>query len=164
MFTKEGDVSFTFGALVDFGYIINQDKINIQTEESDSTQSDKDIFQQFSIEEETLTINSRDANEAPQIMKRAGIQKANTHPIVGNWTFKHYTGQTALMKFTSKGIMQLSVPLSIEEGSYSLQDNKLVIQFENREQIEMDYKRKGKILILNEGEGKKILEFQLFEY
>lgn len=164
-FHERNDVSYTFGALVDFNYSINKSQLSMKGANPESEKNSESIKQQFSINGSTLTIQDEGSEES-QIMDWAGIpvETKNKHPIVGNWTYWHYTGQMALMRYSSHGLAQLSVPAIVKNGTYSIKEDKIVVKYRDEDPKEYTYKRNGKRLTLHDVENEKIIEFQLFEY
>jgi hypothetical protein len=165
-FLPKGEVSYTFGALVDFKYEIEDDYIKMRLIETTEETKNDTITERFTITKNTLTVVNNNSSEK-QIMEWAGIPsppKTKTHPIVGNWTYTHYTGQPALMRYSSKGIVQLTVPFTVENGSYSREGGKITVKFHNEEPVEYTVKRNGNGLILKNPKETKETELQLFEY
>jgi hypothetical protein len=156
-FFESGDVSLTFGALVDFKYEIKDNFINTHMSEG------KIKKEELIISGNTLTIKSEKSHN-PKVMKWAGIPTEVKQPLIGNWTYKHYTGQTALMRYTRGGLAQLSVPFIVENGTYSMQDNQAVITLRNKEPRVYSLTRKNKILSLKDSKTNEVIELELLEY
>jgi hypothetical protein len=68
------------------------------------------------------------------------------------------------MRYSSKGIVQLSVPFSVENGSYSRNNDRITIKFRDQASVEYIFKRIGNKLTINDIKNNKATEFQLFEY
>lgn len=157
IFFEGGDISLTFGALVDFRYEIKDKFILMHMTE------DKIVKEEFNISGDTLTIKSEDSQE-PQVMKWAGIPADIKQPLIGNWTFPHYTGQTALMRYTRGGLAQLSVPFIVENGTYSIQGNQVIITLRKKEPRAYSFTRNNKQLTLNDSKTQEVTELELLEY
>lgn len=125
--SADGTVTYTFGALVDFKYEVKGNKITTTLLHSGQTVPGEVSVQEFNIEGDTLIIDPNDP-EKKQVMKRVGKQYPTAHPIVGEWTYKHYTGGPAYMRYARSGIVELSVPFQSLLGKYRL--NKNIIEFE----------------------------------
>jgi len=156
-FFEGGDVSLTFGALVDFKYEIKNNFILMHISE------DKITKEEFTISEGTLTIKSEDSQK-PMVMKWAGAPAETNHPLIGNWTYQHYTGQTALKRYTSHGLAQLSVPFIVENGTYSIQGNQVVIMLRNKEPRTYFFTRNNKQLSLKDSKTNEVTDLELLEY
>jgi hypothetical protein len=156
-FFENRDVSLTFGALVDFKYEIKDNFMFMHMGEG------RIVKEEFIISGDTLTIKSEDSLE-PQVMKWAGIPADIKQPLIGNWTYPHYTGQTALMRYTRNGLAQLSVPFIVENGTYSIQGNQVVIMFRNKESRTFFFKRNNKQMSLQDSKTNEITDLELLEY
>ncbi|MDH3466744.1 MAG: hypothetical protein OES26_12715 [Gammaproteobacteria bacterium] len=122
-------ITYRFGALVDFDYEIDGKKIRtILYDDS----SDGLTIQRFTIDGNSLTLHGNEA-EGDQFMTRVGVPEPEHHAIVGVWSFVHYTGAVALMRYGKGGNGQLSVPLESLTGSYFLSGNQIEIVFSGRE-------------------------------
>jgi hypothetical protein len=157
IFFENGDISITFGALVDFKYEIKDNFILMHMSEN------KILKEQFIISGDTLTIQNEDSNE-PTIMKWAGIPAEIKQPLVGDWTYPHHTGQIALMRYTRGGLAQLSVPFIVENGTYSIQDNQVVITIRNKEPRTYSFTHNNKQLSLNDSKTNEYSDLELLEY
>ena len=156
-FFESGDVSLTFGALVDYKYEINNKFILMYMDEG------KIAKEEFLISGDTLTIKSEESQE-PKVMKWAGIPADIKQPLIGNWTYPHYTGQTALMRYTRNGLAQLSVPFIVEDGTYSINGNQLVIMLRNKEPRAYSFTHTNKQLSLKDSKTNEVTELELLEY
>ena len=156
-FFRNGNVSLTFGALVDFKYEIQNNYILMHMSK------DKIVKEEFTISGDTLTIKSEEYKE-PKVMKRAGIPADTKQPLIGNWTYPHYTGQTAFMRYTSHGLAQLSVPFIVESGTYSSEGNRIVIRLHNKEPRTYLFTRNNMKLSLKDSKTKEISDLELLEY
>lgn len=162
IFSKDGNVTHTFGALVDFKYEINGSQIRMTLLAPDRSATKEVSTQEFSIDGDTLTENPR-TPDRKQIMKRTGKPHKNAHPIVGEWTYRHYTGGPALMRYSSAGIVQLSVPFQTLTGTYRTNQGTLSINLHDQQPTRYKLKRERDFLILTDGEGREGKFFR-FEY
>lgn len=156
-FFESGDVSLTFGALVDFKYEINGNFILMHMDEGKITK------EEFLISGNKLTIKNEKSQE-PMVMEWAGIPADIKQPLIGNWTYPHHTGQTALMRYTRGGLAQLSVPFIVENGTYSIQGNQFVITLRNKEPRAYSFTRNNKQLSLKDSKTNEVTELELLEY
>jgi hypothetical protein len=133
------EVTSTFGALVDIKYEIDG--------------------KEFTIDGDKMTV-TRPGMQS-QIMTRVGAPYRNAHPVIGNWSFTHYTGQPALQRFSRNGTTQLSVPFQTTRGSYRIENDTL--QFDGTPPLVLKIKREGNVLTTTDSNGKET-RFVKFEY
>jgi hypothetical protein len=67
-------------------------------------------------------------------MRRVGVARNGTDPIVGEWEFKHYTGGMATFRYGLNNKALLSVPMQSTTGTYRVQGNVLSISFPGKPQ------------------------------
>lgn len=111
---------------------------------------------------DTLTENPL-TPDRKQVMKRTGKPYKDAHPIIGEWTYKHYTGGPALMRYSRAGVVQLSVPFQSLTGAYRTNHGTLTITLRDHQPTSYKFKRERNFLILTDGEGKDS-KFLRFEY
>jgi hypothetical protein len=85
----------------------------------------------YEIVGDKLTENAADPTNRLD-MRRVGSAKPHEPAIFGLWTYKHYTGATATLQYTSGGLAQLSVPMRTSVGRYKLQTNELTMEFQGQ--------------------------------
>ena len=162
VFTKDGNVTHTFGALVDFKYEVNGSQIKMTLLAPDRSLTKEVSTQEFSIDGDTMTENPR-TPDRKQTMKRTGKSYKDAHPIVGEWTYKHYTGGPALMRYSRADVVQLSVPFQTLTGTYRTNQGTLTITMRDQQPASYKFKRERDLLVLSDGEGKES-KFLRFEY
>jgi hypothetical protein len=136
IFEPNGKASKSFGALVDFRYSANGRILKSVFKDTYTDKVDEDSSP-YEIHGDTLITNPTDTTRR-QEMKRVGTPRAGADPLVGIWSYKHYTGGMATMEFTSTGLAQLSVPFEVEKYLYTLSGQEIIITSENTP----SYKRK----------------------
>lgn len=129
-FSQNGDVIHTFGVLTDFKYEVNGTQLKLAQLHPDQSPMEAASIQDFSIEGDTLTISPRSPDQ--KIMKRVGKRFRGAHPIVGEWTYIHQTGNTALMKYSRAGIALLNVPFRTLTGLYDINQSTLSVTFQGK--------------------------------
>lgn len=162
VFTKEGNVSFTFGALVDFKYEIKGNQIAMTLLGPDRSVTKEVSVQDFSIDGDTLTVNPN-TPDRKQVMKRVGKSHKGAHPIVGDWTYTHYTGGPALMRYSRDGTVQLSVPFQTTTGTYHIDQSILTTSLGDQQSVSSKFRREKSALVIVDGEAKERRYLQ-FEY
>jgi hypothetical protein len=127
-FETNGKASKSFGALVDFRY--SADGRTLRTIFTDFyTKKVEEDSSSYEILGDMLITNPTDTTRR-QEMKRVGPPRTGANPIVGIWTYKHYTGVMATMEFTSTGLAQLSVPFEVEKYLYAMNGQEINITSE----------------------------------
>lgn len=162
IFSKDGNVAHTFGALVDFKYELNGSQIKMTLLAPDRSLTMEASTQEYSIDGDTLTENPR-TPDRKQIMKRTGKTYKGVNPIVGEWAYKHYTGGPALMRYSHSGAAQLSVPFQTHTGTYRTNQGTLFITLRGQQPATYKFKREKDSLVLTGGEGRESKFFR-FEY
>jgi hypothetical protein len=162
VFKEDGKVVFAFGALVDFKYVIKNNKITMTGLGPDREEMQDVVENEFRIDGDTLIMSSPTSTYV-ESMKRVVNPKSGKHPIVGSWTYKHYTGIQAYMRFSSHGIVQLSVPFQSASGTYRIEKDGLVIDLQNKK-IQYAIIRNGDMLSLTDIDNNKTDKYGLFEY
>jgi len=155
------EVTSTFGALVDFKYEIDGTKLKMASVDARESAPAEAAAQEFKIEGNTLTTTAE--GKPAQIMTRVGSSHPGAHPIIGDWTYLHYTGVPAVQRFSRNGIMQLSVPFQTRRGNYQLENNMARIQFAGLPALALTIKREGSVLTTSDAQGKEI-RYAKFDY
>lgn len=108
-FGADNSLSFTMGAMVDMNYRRNDDSLFVTGPDGDLAPA------RISIVHDTLVVtrNGREQRET-----RVGIA-VNGNPLVGHWTYLHYSGVPAYEEFTQSGFYHLRVPIRTLQGSYT---------------------------------------------
>jgi hypothetical protein len=125
-FADDGGMASTFGALVDFKYQIKEKTIKMTFVDSSESTTEPYVI----IGDKLIAYP--DNPEKREERTRVGTAKPGTSPIIGVWTFKHYTGEMATMQYGSGGLGQLSVPIKTVNGRYKLQADELVMEFDGQ--------------------------------
>jgi hypothetical protein len=161
IFTAAGDITSTFGALVDFRYEIDGSRLKLTSLNPGDPQPPTPVIQDFTIDGNTLTVVIGGA--PAQTMTRVGAPYGDAHPIIGDWSFTHYTGQPAWARYARTGITQLTVPFQTFKGTYRVADGMMHIQFAGIPPIALTIKRDGDVLTTTDHNGKDI-RFVKFDY
>jgi len=126
VFTKNGTTTYSFGALVDFTYEIDGEHIHMILLNEFGVPTDNVTVQKFSAKDDTITIYREESGE-DRIMERVGRSNPDSHPIVGVWTFTHFTGGPAILRYRKSGRGQLSVPFEYKTGIYQVNGDEISI-------------------------------------
>ena len=126
IFGDDGVVTSTFGALVDFTYLVEGQTIKMTL-----ANSAEQTIEPYSIVGDKLIAYPADPDKREE-RTRVGTAKPGAPPIVGVWSFKHYTGEMATMQYTSSGFAQLSVPMKTLKGHYKLLAQELTMEFDGQ--------------------------------
>ncbi|HEX9085575.1 MAG TPA: hypothetical protein VF836_12625 [Gemmatimonadaceae bacterium] len=109
-FAPDNTMSYTLGAMVDMKYKRARDSLYII-----DPQNGVNAFQ-FSIIRDTLVMinDGREQRET-----RVGAPVSGADPVVGRWTYLHYTGVPAFEEYTPGGDFHLRVPIRTMQGTYA---------------------------------------------
>jgi hypothetical protein len=155
------EVTATFGALVDFTYEIDGTRLKMASMDAREPKPQEVIAQEFKIDDDKLTLTPE--GKVAQVMTRVGLPHPGAHPIVGDWTYLHYTGVPAVQRFSRNGITQLSVPFQTHRGLYRLENDIAHIQFANMPAVALTIRRERDVLTTRDVQGKEI-RYTRFEY
>jgi hypothetical protein len=161
IFSKDGIATHTFGALVDFKYEVNGSQIKMVLLDPNHSATKEVSVSEFSIDGDSLTVNPREPDRK-KVMKRVGKENKGAHPIVGEWTYSHYTGGPAYMRYSRSGIVQLSVPFQTLTGTYHTDQATLAITLRDQQPVKYKFRREKDFLLLTDREAKegKYLRFE----
>jgi hypothetical protein len=112
-FGAENSMSFTMGAMVDMKYRRSGDSLFVTS--SDGALPPASIA--FVNDTLVVTRGSREQRET-----RLGVSEG-ADPLVGRWTYKHYTGVPAYEEYTADGTYHLRVPIRTLTGTYTTAGN-----------------------------------------
>jgi len=164
VFTEDGKVYLTFGTLLDYKYAIQDNTITLTPIGPDNRETRGSITSDYKLNGDTLIMTSP-TSTAVQSMKRVKISSKldKLPPIVGNWTYTYSTGDSAHMRFSSHGIVQLSVISKFTMGTYRMEHDELFITFSGKKS-KYGKNRTGDTLLLTDNETNKTDKYVLFEY
>jgi hypothetical protein len=108
-FAPDNTLTFTMGAMVDMGYRRTGDSLFVTSANGDLAPA------KIAIVHDTLVVtrNGREQRET-----RVGVAVGD-NPLVGNWTYLHYTGVPAYEEYTAAGAYHLRVPIRTLQGNYT---------------------------------------------
>jgi hypothetical protein len=149
VFSESGIVTTTFGALVDFTYEIDGQRIRTIYKKGKTGSSDHE--EEYKIVADTLIIDGENPDPAMRLeMKRIGLVTPGTQPVVGVWQFMHYTGIPATWQYTTNGLAQLSVPMHTSRGRYTISGSNLSLTMDGESPTEFKIEIRGDSLTLFE--------------
>jgi hypothetical protein len=147
VFSENGLVTTTFGAVVDFKYEIDGQSIRTIYEKDKTGNSDHK--ETYKIVADTLIIDAENPDPAKRLeMKRIGPATPGTQPVVGVWQFTHYTGKPATWQYTTNGLAQLSVPMLTSRGRYAISGSNLSLAMEGESPTELRIELRGDSLTI----------------
>ena len=149
-FHPDGSIGITPGAMVDFTYRLDGDRLVMSFIEPGTGEvSEHAVAVRF--KGDSMTQADPESGEKVRY-SRLGEAEADAPPIVGAWSFKHYTGGKALQVYTADGHGHLRVPLRTDRGTYTLAGDTLRIVTRKRT-VEMHCVIDGTTLTLRSPEG-----------
>jgi len=109
-FAPDNTMSYTLGAMVDMKYKRARDSLYII-----DPQNGVNAFR-ISIVRDTLVMvnDGREQRET-----RVGAPITGADPVIGRWTYTHYTGVPAFEEYTPAGDFRLRVPIRTLDGTYA---------------------------------------------
>jgi hypothetical protein len=96
VFAANGEATATFGALVDFTYTIEGNRITMTSGDDPASQKDP-LIEEFAIDGDTMR-QGRAGADVGKTMRRESRPRADAPPIIGDWSFRHPNGSTALVR------------------------------------------------------------------
>jgi hypothetical protein len=107
-FSPDNSLSFTLGVMVDMNYRHTSDSLFVTSAEGNLPPAS------VAFANDTLIV-ARSDREQHEI--RLG-PKSSGDPLVGRWTYQHYTGVAAYEEYTLGGEFRLRVPIRTLTGNY----------------------------------------------
>ncbi len=161
---RDGEAAMTFGALVDFKYTLEGNRITMTNTFDPAGRGDA-IIEEFVIEGDTMTQTQPGMPGAEKSLQRTSAPYPDAHPIVGEWTYRHPTGPAAFVRYSRDGVVQLSVPFKTMKGSYRLNGKMLEVELQGGPPTAFDANRDDRNLVLTERGGKnRVSGYSKFEY
>ena len=109
-FGTDNTMSFTLGTLVDMKYKRARDSLYII-----DPQNGTNAFKISILRDTLVMINEgREQRET-----RVGPPVSGADPVIGRWTYLHYTGVPAYEEYTPGGDFRLRVPIRTLQGTYA---------------------------------------------
>jgi hypothetical protein len=108
-FAPDNTLTFTMGAMVDMSYRRSGDSLFVTGPDGDLAPA------KFAFVHDTLVV-TRNGREQREV--RVGSIVAG-NPLVGSWTYLHYTGVPAFEEYTATGAYHLRVPIRTLQGNYT---------------------------------------------
>jgi hypothetical protein len=108
-FAPDNTLTFTMGAMVDMSYRRSGDSLFVTSPDGNLAPA------KIAIVHDTLVVTR---NGKEQRETRIGTPVTN-NPLVGNWTYLHYTGVPAYEEYTAIGAYHLRVPIRTLQGNYT---------------------------------------------
>ena len=109
-FAPDNTMSFTMGTMVDMKYKRARDSLYII-----DPQNGVNAFQVSIMRDTMVMVNQgREQRET-----RVGAPVNGADPVVGRWTYLHYSGVPAFEEYTPGGDFRLRVPIRTLDGTYA---------------------------------------------
>lgn len=142
-FQADGTVAITVGAMLDFNYHTDGNRLYIAPDEEKSAGS-----MEFSVVGDKL-IRKDIKSGKPREEIRIGHAVPGAAPIVGRWRSPHETGANTVEEFTADGQLRLRIPFRTDKGEYKADGSTLSIRIPGRPRTYLGtYRIEGGILIL----------------
>ncbi len=148
-FLPDGTMMSMFGALVDFTYETQDALLRTRFQEEDA------VEQTLRIDGDVAQLGAGAAGAPETIMARVGVVVEPLRPLVGRWSFRHYTGQEATWEYTRTGRAVLSVPFERTAAHFTANSGVLSIVWPNQTTERVAYETDGAHLALAYEKGTK---------
>ena len=109
-FAPDNTMSFTMGTMVDMKYKRARDSLYII-----DPQNGVNAFR-IAILRDTLVMTNEGKEQRET---RVGAPVKGADPVIGRWTYLHYTGVPAFEEYTPGGDFRLRVPIRTLDGTYA---------------------------------------------
>jgi len=153
LFDANGTTTYTFGAVVDFQYNVQGDTISMTVVNPDGSKTTDTLSQTFLLRQETLTLNP-DKGQEQQVMRRSSAS-ASSDPLIGEWTYTHYTGGPAFMRYSSRRSAQLTVPMKATKGTFRIEGTAVRIDLAGQGVMRATVSEDGKLLTVKDGQSRE---------
>jgi hypothetical protein len=109
-FAPDNTMSYTLGAMVDMKYRHTRDSLYIIDPQG--------VVSPFKVSflRDTLLMTNEGKEQRET---RVGAAVTGADPVVGLWTYQHYTGVAAFEQYTPEGDFHLRVPIRTMQGSWT---------------------------------------------
>ena len=153
--SPDGSLTQILGAIVDFQYEIREGKVAMTF-----SSGDKAMTQTFQLHDNVLILEPGTPSE--QVMQRTKESPAAAG-VVGEWNYQHYTGGPALLRYSSRHVGQLVVPMATLRGRYDLNGSRINVTLEGKTSVPYDFRVDVDTLTLRDESGKETA-FKRFHY
>ena len=109
-FGRDNTLRYTLGAMVDMRYRRSRDSVYILDPQGPVTP-----FKVAFIRDTLVMTNEREDQREIRVTKAV----AGADPIIGTWTYLHYTGVPAFEEYTASGDFRLRVPIRTLQGTWA---------------------------------------------
>jgi hypothetical protein len=143
-FREDGTMLQSGGALVDFQI---QSLANTELVLRENDGEGEALRLGFTIDEDTALVTPVGVEE-PQRWSRIGSASPDQHPLVGIWSYVHYTGHTAYVTVTEE-VMHLRVPVNPQNAVYQVTGDTMVVFQKGGEERWLLRSRNGQLFLTN---------------
>ena len=149
-FHSDSTASLTPGAMVDFTYRLEGAQLVMVFTDPSSGSVTEDTVE-VHISGDTMIQRDPESGQETRLV-RSKAPEAGNPPIVGAWSFEHYTGGTAFQIFTADGKAHLRVPFDVERGRFTVSGHTLTLFM--KETLVYRYTIDGAVLTLTPADGR----------
>lgn len=153
--SSDGSLTQIVGAVVDFRYEVREGKIAMTFESGE-----KAMTRAFELRDNALVFEPGKPSE--QVMQRTSESPASAG-LVGEWNYQHYTGGPALLRYSTRNVGQLVVPMAMLRGRYDLDASRMKVTLEGQTAVPYDFRVEDDALTLRDESGKETA-FKRFRY
>lgn len=99
----------------------------------------------ITLDGDTMTMTGPDGSTLEKTRTRTPSDASS--PILGDWSYPHYTGPTAYERYTEDGTMLFRLPIKVETGTYRIDGDRLRVSVA-REKAKWTWRLEGEELVV----------------
>jgi hypothetical protein len=119
--TADGSYYSAMAVLVDFVYKVEEGVLYIATDEVGPVEFTEGV--PITLKDDGYVVLGAEGEE--ELRMRIGAGSGDS--IVGEYSYRHYTGSIAYEKFTEDGLFYLRIPMTLEVGCYEIDGEELTL-------------------------------------
>lgn len=146
-FKRDGSYNNAVTVLVDLAYDIKDGKLYIAKDKGKAVSYKNGV--NIKITQTGYIVAGPDGKE--EVRNR--INKGKPNSIIGEYSYRHYTGGIAYEMFTKNGLLRLRIPMSADGGCYSIVKNKLFLASRSKPETSTVFRANSKKLTFESEKG-----------
>lgn len=153
-FKADGSFTATIAAMVDLRYSVTGQDLKTSFEDP-NTHKIEETTVRIRFDGDTLVQQAAQSGEKEVRMKREHRGEGDDPPIVGTWSYPHYTGLPAYVTFTRDGRQLFRLPMRSERGTWSATALALTTTLASGARASYQYRIDKGVLTLTDDGGKE---------
>jgi len=161
-FEKGGAMSMMYAVISEYNYKVKDDSLVFTFIPYSKDQQAAVNTVPYKFSNDTLYFFPNDTSRIQKLVKSENGRNKKDR-FYGTWKFKHQKGYDATWQFTSKGIAQINIYTSKDEGKYKLKKDNLLINFKNKPAEDPKIKINGNEMELTSKKKNRTEKFKRLE-